>query len=198
MSILDARLKTAPTDEPVTLDEAKEHLRVDHGDEDALIDSLIVAARKQAESEGWLSCCTQTWTLYLTGWPGAPLLLPRHPVQSIVSLKYYDADDVAQTVATTVYTLTPAPGEDAHLWLKAAQEWPSAELSERLYPVEVEYVTGYGNGVDVPADIRQWLLLRIGSMYENRESVQVVPGVSNSISLDFADSLLSDHRGFRY
>lgn len=35
--------------EPVTLDEAKKHLRVEFNDDDALIEGLIVAARQWAE-----------------------------------------------------------------------------------------------------------------------------------------------------
>lgn len=185
---------------PIGLDEAKRHLRVDDdiSDDDALIAGLIAAVTAQAENDGWLSCCTQSWTLYLSAWPDEPLLLPRHPIQSIVSVKYYDASDVAQTVVSSVYMLTPAPGLDAKLWLKHGQQWPTAELSERQYPIEVEYVTGFGADTAVPQPIKAWMLLRLAALYENREAALVVPGVSNAIKLDFVDGLLEPYRGFRY
>ena len=195
--ILDARRIVEPTVEPVSLDEAKLHLRVDHSDEDTLIDSLIVTARKQAERVGWLSCCTQTWRLFLAGWPTQPVLLPRHPVQSIVSVKWYDSSDVQQTLSASVYALVPEAGCDAQLALAAKQVWPTAELSDRRYPVVVEYVAGW-DANSVPVTIKQYMLLLIGAMYENRDSVVVGAGISTVIDLPFLDGLIDDYRGFRY
>ena len=196
--ILDARRIVEPTEEPVSLGEAKLHLRVDGSDEDTLIDSLILTARQEAERLGWLSCCTQTWRLYLTGWPAGPVLLPRHPIQSIVSVKWYDASDVQQTVSSTVYALVPEAGCDAQLALANGQAWPTAELSGRMYPVVVEYVTGWGAAAAVPAAVRQYMLLLIGAMFENREAAIPVPGVSGVLVMPFVDGLLDEYRGFRY
>lgn len=195
--ILDARRIVEPTVEPVSLDEAKLHLRVDHSDEDTLIDSLIVTARKEAERVGWLSCCTQTWRLFLTGWPTQPVLLPRHPIQSIVSVKWYDSSDAQQTLASAVYVLVPDAGCDAQLALAANQTWPTAQLSDRRYPVVVEYVAGWDEN-SVPVTIRQYMLLLIGAMYENRESVAVGAGITMAVNMPFMDGLLDEHRGFRY
>lgn len=195
-TILDARRVTEPTAEPITLDEAKLHLRVvDGSDEDTLIDSLIAAARQEAERLGWLSCCTQTWRLYLTGWPAGPVLLPRHPIQSITSVKWYDASDAQQTLSASVYALVPEAGCDAQLALASGQAWPTAELSGRMYPVVVEYVAGWAENA-VPAAIRQYMLLLIGAMYEQRQSVVV--GGGSLVEMPFVEGLLDDYRGFRY
>lgn len=195
---LSARRVVEPTVEPLTLSAVKLHLRVDGNDENGLIHSLITTARILCEQHGWLSCCTQTWRVYVSSWPQTPLLLPRHPIQSISSIKYFDAADAEHTLSSSIYVLTPAPGLDAYLSLAADQNWPSESLSTRRYPIEIEYVAGFGDESSVPRTIKQWMLLQIGTMFEQREAVQIVPGVSNSIKMDFVDGLLDEYRGFRY
>lgn len=196
--ILSARRVVEPTVEPLLIGETKLHLRVDDDYENALISSLIITARNECERVGWLSCCTQTWRVYLSQWPVSPLLLPRHPVQSISSIKYFDEADAEHTLSNSIYALTPAPGLDASVSLAADQDWPSEPLSTRQYPVVIEYVTGFGGSSSVPRAIKQWMLLQIGAMFEQREAVQLVPGVSNAIKLDFIDGLLDEYRGFRF
>ena len=80
------KLKTAPAVEPVTLEEAKLHLRVDSGDDNALITALITTARELAERETKRAFITQTWQMYLDQ---APVIIeiPKPPLQSIVSIK---------------------------------------------------------------------------------------------------------------
>lgn len=196
--ILDTRRIAAPTFEPVSLDEAKLHLRVDHADEDAAIDALIVTARNEVERVGWLSVCSQSWRLHLTGWPDAPVILPRHPIQSITSVKWYDSSDTQQTLASTTYALVPDAGCDARLYLAGGgQAWPTAELSDRQYPIVVEYVAGW-TADTIPAAIKHYMLMLIGSLYEHRESTVMVPGVSMAIEMPFVDGLIDEYRGFRY
>ncbi len=189
-TILDARLITQPTVEPLDLDAVKLHLRVDHTDEDTRIDALMVAARSHVENEAWTALCSQSWRLYLSAWPVEPLLLPRQPIASITSIKYFTASGAEQTVNGAVYKLIPAAGEDAKLWLAAGQQWPSAALAVEEYPITVEYVAGYGDGFAVPEPIRQYMLLLIGAMYENRE----MTAQQAAQRLEWADGLLSNYR----
>lgn len=56
-------------------------------------------------------------------------------------------------------------------------------------PGVLTLVCGFGQAQDVPASIRQWMLLRIGALYEQRESL--VSGNTMSTSpYGFADALL--------
>jgi len=64
-------LISPPAVEPVTLDEAKAHLKVDTTDDDALIATLISAARAKAEWHTGRAFVTQGWTLWLDRWPAA-------------------------------------------------------------------------------------------------------------------------------
>ena len=62
-------LVTAPAAEPLTLAEAKLHLRVDDTADDALIGALITAARQHAEHDTRRALVTQTWKLALDASP---------------------------------------------------------------------------------------------------------------------------------
>ena len=62
-------MTAAPSVEPISLAEAKAHLRIDASDEDALLTSLITAARMFVERTLSLALVTESWSLYLDGWP---------------------------------------------------------------------------------------------------------------------------------
>ena len=162
-------LVTAPTAEPVTLQEAKDHLRVDGTDEDTLISALITAAREHVDGrDGWLgrAICTQTWDCSFDAFPADGLLyLPLAPVQSITSVKYIDPDGVQQTFSSSNYALGADLDWSPRVVLGWGKSWPSI----RAVPdaVTVRIVAGYAS---VPKPICQAILLLIGHLYENREA----------------------------
>lgn len=80
------KLTVQPTVEPVSLEEAKLHLRVDSADDNVLISSLIKTARELAEQETHRVFITQTWRMYLDQAPSV-IEIPKPPLQSIVSIK---------------------------------------------------------------------------------------------------------------
>lgn len=79
-------LKTAPAVEPVTLDEAKLHLKIDSAEDNALITALIITARDLAEKETKRAFISQTWHMYKDDSP-AEFELPKPPLQSLVSIR---------------------------------------------------------------------------------------------------------------
>ena len=60
----------APAEEPLTLAETKQHLRVDHNEDDALISTLIASACQAAESRTGRVLIAQKWRATLETWPG--------------------------------------------------------------------------------------------------------------------------------
>jgi len=62
-------LLIAPPIEPISLDEVKTFLRVETGDDDALIAALIAAAHLHIESQTQLALVTQSWRLVFDCWP---------------------------------------------------------------------------------------------------------------------------------
>ena len=163
------KLITAPAVEPISLAEAKAHLRVDAASEDTLIGLLIGSARQAAEHELGRSLITQTWELVLDAFPAGQIEIPAGGVASVVSVKYHDAAGVEQTLDTADY-IVDTDSTPAHVVLADGSGWPST--ADRPAAVRVRFIAGFGaTAADVPASIRHWMLLHIGSGYANRESV---------------------------
>lgn len=163
------RRVSGPGVDPVTLAEAKLHLRVDVDDDDAYITALIGAAREMVEEVLRRALISQDWQLTLDTWPSSPFELPLPPLQSAV-VDYTDLAGASHTLATTVYGVDSA-SEPGRVYLKDGQTWPSETLAE-AGGVQVTFTAGYGDaGEDVPQALRQALLLLVGHLYENREAV---------------------------
>ena len=97
-----SRVSVGPTVEPVSVDEFKIHSRVDHNHEDAKIQGYLLAARTLLEKDTRRDLCTKTRVLYLDYLPSW-IVLDVAPVQSIVSITYYDSLNVQQTLAGATY-----------------------------------------------------------------------------------------------
>lgn len=172
--MLNLALVTAPADEPVSITEAKDHLRVTGNADNDYLGALATAARMQAEAFTHRALMTQTWDWKLDNFPPRSCIeVPRAPLQSVTSINYRDAvDGSSQTWATSNYDVdTPfdAPGRIA---LAFGKTYPATR--SEINSVTIRIVVGYGgNAVDVPESIRQGMLLAIGSWYEHREDVVV-------------------------
>jgi len=175
-------LTSAPASEPVTLAEAKLHLRVDFSDDDALIGSLITAARQWCEQSSGAAFFTQTWRLTLDDWPTDGVVkLPRPPVKSVTSVKYYDGSGVQQTlVANTDYQvdLDAAP---ARVAASPDKSWPDVQAG-RLSPIEIVYVAGETTTGAIDQRAKQAILLMVAHWYKNREST-ITGTISKEIEL---------------
>lgn len=161
------RLTTAATTDPVTLTEAKLHLRVDDDADDTYIVALIKAATAKVQTDTARQLINATWTWTLDAFPRVMRLL-YPPAVSVTSVKYYDSAGVQQTlVAGTDYQVDvlSQPGRIQPAYTKT---WP--DVRSQLNVVEVIYVAGYGTAAsDVPMELRQGIKLWIAQMYEFRE-----------------------------
>ncbi len=183
------RLIAGPGTEPLTLAEAKAHLRVTHTADDDLITSLIVAAREAAEHETGRSLVTQTWERVLDAFPPCEIELGWPDVLSVVYVKFTDTASTEQTIDPANYVLDSAtsPG-----WLLPAYAYSWPTTLDTINAVRVRFTTGYGAASDVPVGIKTWMKLRIGTLYRFREEVQTtaladMPG-------SFAARLLDKYR----
>lgn len=189
--MINITLVTAPAFEPITLQEAKDHLRVDSTDEDALIEALITAARQYVERRCGLALFTQTWDWFLDEFPSCDMQVPRPPLQSVTYIKYYDTDGTLQTLSASIYQVDSSarPGRIA---LAENQTWPLLQ-SQKLSAVQVRFVSGYtASTIGEIRPIVQAMLLLIGHWYEHREEVSEltmgkVPLAADALLAPFAN-----------
>ena len=164
-------LITPPAAVPVSLADARRHLRVDSTDEDTYIDGLINGA--VAYLDGWngiLAKCliNQTWSQKFTTLSD-PLRLALRPVSSITSVGY-GTDSPQEALDSLTYRLS-TDSISAKV-VSVSGSWPS------LDEVTVTFVAGYGAAAaDVPQNIRHAILLIVGAMYENREDTKIPDAV---------------------
>lgn len=191
MFIGQSRTVVQPVEEPVSLAEAKQHLRVDHDADDTLIMRLIATARVDCENTARRCFVTQTRELVFESWPTSPgFRLPMPPLQSIESITYKDQDGATQTYPASSYFVYPNI-EPGSVVLKLNASWPSVQLAPGP-AITCRYVAGYGLAVAVPEHYKSAMLLMIGHLYENREAV-ITGTVATALPLA-VESLLTQER----
>lgn len=177
-----------PAIEPVDLATAKLQLRVIDTAEDALITMLIAAARRYAEGYCNRSFITQKWRLTLDRFPPV-VKLERGPVQSVDSIVYVDMSGSTQTVTAPAlpnYAIDLS-GPFARMAPGFGRIWPIP--LPQLAAVQINFTAGYGPAAtDVPEGIRQWILMRVNTLYENREEVG-----GKVEAIPYLDRLLDDY-----
>ena len=162
---------SVPGTEPITTQEAKDHLKVTAPADDTLIAGLIVAARQHVEFFCGRSFAQHTYRADLSAFHDE-MVLPYRPIQSITNIKYFNTDSpqVLTTVELNIYSLYAAS-----IVRNDGSTWPT--VATRPNAVQITYVTGYsdqsspvGVGADFPQAIMQAMYLIIGDLYENREA----------------------------
>lgn len=213
-------LVTPPAIAPVSLQEAKAHLRVDFPDENGVIpphedDTLITGLIEAAVShlDGWtgiLGRCLveQEWRQDFDRFARC-LPLPLGPVLQIKSVTWRTPDGTLSTIATSHYSLVTDAGGQSMVRFKNEHEFPAGPLHESR-AVAVTYVAGYETIPEVPGEegppvvdavpaqstvpaaLKAAILLMVGNWYENRDAVIV--GTSGSALPMGFDMLISPYR----
>ena len=157
-------LLNGPAVEPLTLDEARAFLRVEHNDDDEVIATLIVGSRVHVEAQTRRALITQSWRLSADCWPeyGRFRVVPG-PLQSLTAARVYDLANVAHSVSATIFV--PDFGASDLMFVPWAVRPPGRPTSG----IELDVVVGYGdNALDVPEPLRQAIRLLVAHWYENR------------------------------
>jgi uncharacterized phiE125 gp8 family phage protein len=190
----------APTSEPVTLGEIKEHLRVDYDSDDRLLQSYIEAARHQAENHLKRQLMPATWKYIIRDFPCSTcqIELMRPPLSTVttnVTVQYTNTTFATNTVTATAYTVD-FERDPGRVYPSNNNEWPTDVATDHPKSVQITYVSGYASRALVPQAIKNWIMLRVGSMYEYREDMS--PDSFNSLDHDHTMGLLDPYKLIRF
>lgn len=158
-------LVTPPTAEPLTLDEVKLWLKIEHAAEDTLLDGLIRAARLLAERLYDRQLVTATWRATCDRFEPRAIKLPRGPLRSVTSVQYLDTAGALQTLDPSAYEVDGArePGTVGPAY---GQAWPATRCQAQA--VRITYQSGYGGAADVPEPIKAALKFAIAMWCRRR------------------------------
>jgi uncharacterized phiE125 gp8 family phage protein len=159
-----------PVVEPVSLSDAKAHLRVDTESDDDQILALITAAREWCENYTQRTFVHTQWTMTFDTFPWE-IELPRPPVavasgNTATTITYAMEGGGTATLATSEYRVdrTSEPGVIRTVY---AGTWPSHLLDRNS--ISVTWWGGYGeDGTKVPKVVRSAILMLVAYWYERR------------------------------
>lgn len=177
----------APESEPLTLAEAKAHLKVRHDAEDDLITGGIVAARQYLESQWGLAIITQTWKVLLDEWPASGVLLRPYPVASLASVGVWTGSAFTDQDLASYQLIEGRPA-----WV--ILENGAVSPSRTRQGIKVQFVAGFGDADAVPETIKRAMLLLVAHWYRNREasiSAKTGFGVSADLTRGVEDLMAS-------
>lgn len=173
---------------------------------DPFVTDLVVTTRQLAEQICQRALLTQTWTLFLDGFPWwrAPIFVPLPPLQEVLSIKYYDQNQVLQTWDPSQYIVVQPAGDVP----QRAQIVPASGVSYPLLPsfaltqrrpdgVQVTFMAGWTTPALVPRPIKAAMKLLGGNLYRNREAGQIIRGSADVLPFG-VDVLLGPYRDVVY
>jgi uncharacterized phiE125 gp8 family phage protein len=193
MPVYSEKIATQPTSEPVTLTEAKAHLYESDTAFDTRIESLITVARIQIEQWTDLALLTQTWdywtpihfSRHYPYYRQFAIKIPRGPVASVDAVETIDDSGTATAVDSSTYVvdLLSEPCE-----IRFLNGVPDGRIHLR-------YTAGVDSPDDVPAPLKQAILLLVGALYDNRTEEVIAAATLTTIRLQLGvDSLIRNYK----
>lgn len=167
-------VSTPPAEAPVSLTEAKAHLRVEWTDEDTIIQAYLDAAIAVLDGPtGWLgrAMCAQSWQHVCGGTHFGKVWLTAQP-NALSSIYYLDPTTEAETLAPIADFRIHSDGYQFAVVPKTGKTWPAT--ANRSDALKLTFTTGYGGASSVPKPIKQAILLLVGHWFKEREAATVV------------------------
>ena len=187
---MPAILLAGPPAEPISLAEAKNFLRVDHDTEDALIASLITAARATVEALTRRALIDQSWRIVRDAWPVSGLIAaPINPLREVTGAHVLDAAGAETPVPVDAFICDAArlPG------LIRVDRSRVAAPGRAIAGIAIDVVAGHGASADhVPSPLIEAVRVVLAHFYEHRD----VPGAGAAFPARL-DALVAPFRVMR-
>ena len=182
-----------PAVEPVSVADAKAHMRIEGSDEDVLIASLLLTSRLHIEVALSLALITQSWTMTLDRWPtGRDVELPLTPLRSVDEVRVKNAAGVAIAVPAEGYLVDLASRPARLVWNNIVPPVPHV----RAKGIEIDMTAGFGStGDSVPAPLKHAILMLTAHWYEHRDPGEI--GSDDARIPDAVSALINPFRTIR-
>ena len=176
---------SAPSCEPVTLEELKSFLRITHNHEDGVLSGYIKAARMFCENYTGKSFINRELMARFEKIEStSSVFLPRGPIASVEEVKIYGPDQIGRVLTPNDYDVDILIGK---LFLKSHVNIPIVKNQTRI--LDVSYTAGYGADANhIPEPIRQAVLMKATQMFEGRGDVPI------DMPFDMIASLLKPYK----
>lgn len=163
--------RSGPAVEPVSLSEAKAHLRLETAADDALVTSLIITSRLHVEAALGLALTAQDWTLVLDVWPATGVVtIPMRPVMAVTAVRVRATDGSPSVVSPSSYFIDGAGVPPRVVPTSGALPNPGRAAAG----IEIDITAGFGTtAASVPEPIRHALKLLVAHWYEHRDPIEI-------------------------
>lgn len=197
-------LKTPPSNDVLSLEEAKKYLRVDETADDSEILAMIKSATRKVESIIDKKLCLQTWQIYFDQfamssrnqwWDGSREMaiselvspsrwidLPFGPMKELVEFATFDNESPDPIVSDLTNYIADTVGIYGRVALKLGAVWPTTILRP-INGIRITGTFGYGSTDDVPDDIKQAVKIWVASLYEHRGDESDIKPPTMALSL---------------
>lgn len=184
--MMTIEITSSPTlDSIITVAQLKENLRVDHTDEDTLIEALRDAAISWIEDYCNTRLGDVTAVGYLDSFHGQRF--PVGPVNSISSVTYLDTANATATLAASKYWYDIKTKASRITFTNVPSTYDDA-----FNRVQINMNLGYTEAT-IPQPIIQAIRLMVGHLYENRQEVVQGGNVPRELPMGM-HALLSPYR----
>jgi uncharacterized phiE125 gp8 family phage protein len=167
------KIKTPPSELPVTLDDVKAFLRVTTTVEDALISSLIESAVNIGENYCRRQFIIREWDAFfpcLKGDDNFPyLVLARSPFVDLSEVAILDNGNYVAVSSSDYFVKEKSSFSKVFF-----TNYDSLYSLTEGYPFRVTFRAGYGDALNVPEAIKSGIKAHVSFMYENRGDVQSI------------------------